>query len=133
MDERSNRDLKDALARGQFSPQNGMGRNSPGGFTKSRGESAGEFDPVRVLDFVSRVRRMVSISFGTGRPTATQKLQNWQTDGNRAAHTAFQPPSTNRQLPVTNDASSEARKSTQFATSSGLPKRFRMVGLVSES
>src|SRR3989475_11615931 len=44
-----------------------------------------------------------------------------------APHMAVWPPSTNRRVPVTNDASSEARNRMQAATSAGVPGRLRIV------
>src|SRR5262249_13691352 len=44
-----------------------------------------------------------------------------------AGHKAVRPPSTNKQVPVTYEASSDARNSTHAATSWGVPGRLSMV------
>ena len=48
-------------------------------------------------------------------------------------HMAVWPPSTNNSVPVTNDASSDARNKMHAATSSGVPGRFRIVLLAASS
>src|SRR5262249_22836836 len=47
--------------------------------------------------------------------------------GLRESQRAVKPPSTNRQVPVTYEASSDARNSTHAATSWGVPGRLSMV------
>jgi hypothetical protein len=46
---------------------------------------------------------------------------------------AVRPPSTKRSVPVTNEASADARNRMHEATSSGVPGRFRMVLLAASS